>query len=169
MPASDQLRAELAFRIRTRAPTDWAEFSGLWMAFNALYGGEPDTRERARVMGCIRRTLSEAAALRVLRAATKHIDTILDLPPGNMFLERHHPNFRAASMRCAALYRNRKESARGRLAGVAGALYQVRCNLIHGSKDPDAPRDRMLVHDSLAVLRALLPELEEALAVANAA
>ena len=168
MALSDRLRAELAFRIRTRAPVEWTEFSGLWMAFNALYGGEPDARERARVMGCIRRSLSEASALRVLRSVTKHIDRILDVPPGNMMLDRYNPNFRAASTRCAALYRDKNESARGRLAGVAGVLYQVRCNLIHGSKDPNTPRDRMLVQESLAILRALVPALEASL-TANAA
>lgn len=164
MPASDHLRAQLAFRIRMNAPPAWAEFSGLWMAFNAIYGGEPDARERSRVMGSIRRNLTDAAAVRVLRSSSKSVDKILALPPGNMLIDRYDPNFRAASARCAALYHNKKESARGRLAGVAGVLYQVRCNLIHGAKDPDVQRDRMLVEESLAVLMALVPELEAALA-----
>lgn len=133
------------------------------MAFNAIYGGEPDLRERARVMGCIRRGLTDRAALRVLRATAKHIDKILATSPGNMLLDRLSPNFRAASARCAGLYKSKNESAKGRLAGVAGILYQVRCNLIHGSKDPDSPRDRMLVEESLPILRTLVPELESAL------
>jgi hypothetical protein len=80
-----------------------------------------------------------------------------------MLLELDDTNFRAASIRCAALYRNRQGPAKGRLAGVAGVLYQVRCNLIHGSKDPENPRDRMLVEESLAVLEVLVPALESAL------
>ena len=56
---SPALRAELSYRIRTRAPAEWSEFSALWMAFNSLYGGEPDQRERSRVMACIRKCLSE--------------------------------------------------------------------------------------------------------------
>lgn len=159
----NKLLAELSYRIRTGAPADWREFANLWIAFNAVYGGEPDRRERARVMACIRRHFSERAALRALRAATKSIDRILALPPGNMLLERWDPNFRAASQRCAALYRDRHESTVGRLAAVGGVLYQVRCNLIHGSKDPNSPRDRMLVSESLTVLRALVLGLEEQL------
>ena len=157
---SARLRAQLAYRIRTQAPADWAEFSHLWMAFNAIYGGEPDERERARVMGCIRRQFSESAALRVLRDVRASVDRILQIPPGNMTLDRLHPNFRAASVRCAGLYRNRNETATGRLAAVGGVIYQVRCNLIHGGKDPDDARDRMLVTESLMVLRNLVPALE---------
>jgi hypothetical protein len=133
------------------------------MAFNSIYGGESDQRERARVMSCIRRHFTERSALRVLRSATKPIDRILELPPGNMLLNRWDPRFRAASQRCAALYRNKKETAVGRLAAVGGVLYQVRCNLIHGSKDPSSERDRMLVHESVAVLEVLVPELEMSL------
>lgn len=42
---SNILRAELAYRIRTAAPADWNEFSNLWMAFNAIYGGEPELQK----------------------------------------------------------------------------------------------------------------------------
>jgi hypothetical protein len=47
---------------------------------------------------------------------------------------------------------------------VGGVIYQVRCNLIHGDKDPDDARDRMLVSESVAVLRSLMPALEGQLA-----
>lgn len=157
------LRAQLAFRIRTASPRDWRDFTNLWMAFNAIYGGEPDRRERSRVMACIRRSFSERGALRVLRAVTKSIDRVLQVPPGNLLLNRYDPSFRAASQRCAAIYRNRRESAVGRLAAASGVLYQVRCNLIHGGKDPDAERDRMLVRESLTVLHVLVPAIEQEL------
>lgn len=156
-------RTALAFRIRTAFPMEWREFTALWMAFNAIYGGEPDNRERARVMNCIRRAFSERAALRVLRAVARSVDRILEVPPGNLLLNRYDPAFRAASQRCAALYRNRRESTVGRLAAVGGVLYQVRCNLIHGGKDPDRERDTMLVRESLAVLNVLVPALESEL------
>jgi hypothetical protein len=159
----DALRAQLAFRIRTASPGEWRDFASLWMAFNAIYGGEPDRRERSRVMACIRRNFSERRALLVLRAVTRSTDRILEIPPGNLLLDRYDPNFRAASRRCAALYRNRRESSAGRLAAVGGVLYQIRCNLIHGGKDPDSQRDRVLVQESLAVLRVLVPELESKL------
>jgi hypothetical protein len=160
---SRALQAELSRRIRTASPEDWNEFSRLWMAFNSVYGGEPDQRERARVMSSIRRNFTERAALRVLRSVTNSVDRILEVPPGNMLLNGWDPKFRAASQRCAALYRNKSESAVGRLAAVGGVLYQVRCNLIHGSKDPSSPRDRMLVSESVAILSALVSALEESL------
>lgn len=151
MSTNTALRAQLARRIRTASPADWREFSQLWMAFNAVYGGEPDKRERSRVMACIRRTFSGRSALRVLRVVTRSTDRILEIPPGNMLLDRGDPSFRAASQRCAALYRDKAQSAIGRLAAVGGVVYQVRCNLIHGAKDPDNARDRMLVSESLAI------------------
>ena len=164
MPTNTALRAELSRRIRAASPADWRDFSQLWMAFNAIYGGEADRRERSRVMACIRGAFSEQSALRVLRAVTRSTDRILEIPPGNMLLDRTDPNFRAASQRCAALYRNKAESSIGRLAAVGGVIYQVRCNLIHGSKDPNDARDRMLVSESLAILNTLVPALEAELA-----
>jgi hypothetical protein len=160
---SNRLLAELSYHIRTGASKEWREFGVLWSAFNAVYGGEPDPKERTRVMACIRRHFSERGALRALRAATKSIDKILALPPGDMRLEVWNPAFRAASERCAAFFRDRNATAVARLAAVGGVLYQVRCNLIHGSKDPRSPRDRMLVHESVLVLRALVPALEQEL------
>lgn len=67
-------------------------------------------------MATIRRNFSERSALRVLRAVRKSVDKILEVPPGNMLLERYDPNFRAASQRCSALYRNTGETSVGRLA-----------------------------------------------------
>ena len=162
--SADALRAQLSFRNRALAPSSWNEFSTLWMAFNALYGGEPDKRERGRVMRVVRRALSDSAALRVLRQVRAHVDRILEVPPGNPLLNRFDPRFRAASVRCASLYRDSSESPTGRMAAVAGVLYQIRCNLIHGSKDPSSARDRMLVRESVIVLRALVPALELAMA-----
>ena len=124
--ASMALRAELSRRIRGLSPADWREFSELWTAFNAIYGGEPDRRERARVMRCLRESFSAAAALRVLRATTPSITRILDIPPGDMRRDRTDPNFRAASQKYAAVYRTPKESSAARLAAVGAILYQVR-------------------------------------------
>jgi len=156
------LRAELSFRIRTTAPAEWQEFSNLWMAFNAIYGGEPDRKERSRVIAAIRKHMGTRQALAVLRRITRRVDRLLAVPPGNMMIESWDPSFRAASQKYAAMYRNKKETAVSRLAAVAAVLYQVRCNLIHGSKDPQVERDRMLVAESLAILTVLVPALEQA-------
>lgn len=159
---SDLLRAELSYRIRTQAPKDWAEFTALWIAFNAIYGGEPDRRERSRVMASIRRHFNQTAARRVLRDSRADVAQILAIPPGNLLLNVWDSKFRAATQRLTAMYRNQSERSVGRLAAVAGILYQIRCNLMHGSKDPNVPRDRMLITASVSVLRHMLPELENA-------
>lgn len=159
---SEFLRAELAFRIRTVAPADWQEFSNLWMVFNAIYGGQPDKKERSRVMAAIRRSMKERQALAVVRQVTQAVDKLLAVPPGNMMIERSNPHFRAASQRYASMYRNKRESSVGRLATIAAVLYQIRCNLIHGSKDPDIERDCMLVSESRAILAVRIPALEKA-------
>lgn len=165
MPSSTTLRVELSRRIRTASPVDWREFTQLWMAFNAIYGGEPDSRERSRVITCIKNTFSEQSALSVLNSVVHSTDRILEIPPGDTRLNKTNPAFRAESQRDAAQYRNKDNSAVDRLSAVGGVLYQVRCNLIHGSKDPDDVRDRMLVTESLVILRALVPALEAELEI----
>jgi len=135
------------------------------MAFNAIYGGEPDRRERSRVMAAVRRQFNQTAAKRVLRASKADIDKILKIPPANLLLNVLDPKFRAATHRLTAMYRNKGETAVGRLSAVAGILYQIRCNLMHGSKDPNIPRDKILVSASVVVLAHMLPELEKAAGV----
>lgn len=159
-PPSPILRAELARRLRTVTPADWAEFATLWMAFNAIYGGEPDERERSRVMGAIRRYTTDRAARHLLCQVRLSIDRVVAIPPGNMALDAGSLRFREASRRCVTAYQDLEQSSRARLSAIGGVLYQVRCNLVHGDKDPNVPRDRMLVTESVNVLRVLVPALE---------
>jgi hypothetical protein len=143
-------------------PPDWRDFLNLWIAFNALYGGERDERERARAMSAMRRHMSAKDARHLLELHAASIAQIIDVPPGDMRLDRSSPRFRAASERCVRIARSPRETAPGRLAGVTGMLYQVRCNVFHASKDPADRRDRMVVRESLAILRDLVPTLERA-------
>jgi hypothetical protein len=161
--ASAHLRAALSRRIRAASPADWLRFGTLWTSFNSLYGGEPDARERARVVALVRRFANDRLARRVLRRTRASIDRVLSIPPGNMRLESWDPRFRAATQRWAAVYRSGSETSVSRLAAVAAIMYQVRCNLTHGYKDPIVERDRMLVRESLNVLEHLVPELENAM------
>ena len=154
------LRAQLSRRIRGATPKEWSRFSTLWMAFNAIYGGEPDARERSRAMSAVCRHLSESRAKTLLQECDVPVDRILAVPPGDMQLDRWDPRFRRASRELARAVLSRAK-ARVRLAAMAGILYQVRCNLIHGSKDPQEQRDRMLVKDSVRILELLVPALED--------
>lgn len=164
MSDDERLRAELSFRIRTASPEEWSLFSNLWMAFNSIYRGEHGRSERARVMACIRRILRDDDAGIVLESVYASIDRILEVPPGDLILNKYDPNFRKASVRYASVYNNESETPVRRLEAVVAILYQIRCNLIHGSKDPQVDRDRMLVRESVNVLHNLLPVLERALA-----
>ncbi len=166
--STEILRAELSFRLRTHALEEWSRFTNLWNAFNSIYSGETGRVERTRVMACVRKYFSEHAALRTLRRVTGAIDKILDVPPGDMRRSQGRVDFREASRRCAAIYRDKSETDIGRLAAVGGVLYQVRCNLIHGSKDPRSLRDKMLVRESFSVLRVLVPALESQLKLQQA-
>ena len=159
-PQSDALRARLSHRIRFKAPPEWGQFANAWMAFNSLYGGEPDADERRRVMALVRRLISKAQARRILSQIAPVVDRLLKVPPGDMRREHWDPAFRRVSQRLARQYHLSSADAVSRLAAVAGILYQVRCNLIHGSKDPTVQRDRDLVRHSLSVLMVMLPELE---------
>ena len=160
MPPSVALRVQLSRRLRAGLPLEWTRFAELWLAFNAIYGGEPDAKERARVKSAIRNAVSQATARAVLRRTAAAVDRILALPPGNMLLEQWDPRFRRTSRELARIYRSPSESPVTRLVAVGAILYQVRCNLLHGSKDPQASRDRMLVRESVRVLELLVPEVE---------
>jgi len=48
MVGSAALRAELSYSIRMLAPAEWNEFSNLWIAFNAIYGGNRTRRNALR-------------------------------------------------------------------------------------------------------------------------
>jgi hypothetical protein len=131
------------------------------MAFNVLYRVEPDRTERDRVVACVRSRLTAGRASAALRLVSSDVDKILALPPGRMLLESDDPDFRAESNRWADIYRAPTATVVERIAAVSAVLYQVRCNLLHGDKDPDDERDRMLVSASAAILRALVPAVEQ--------
>lgn len=159
---SQKLRAELSRRLRMESPPEWGHFSQLWMAFNAMYGGEPEGLERSRVMRILRVRLSEARSRAILRQCSVAADRILRVPPGDMLFEQWNPKFRRRSRELARAYR-KGASSNAKLVALGGILYQVRCNLVHGSKDPREERDRMLVRESTRVLEIMLPELEAAI------
>lgn len=161
MTAIDELRVQLSQRLRSHALPTWDEFARLWMAFNVLYRAEPDRTERDRVVACVRSRLTAERASAALRLVSSEVDKILALPPGRMLLESDDPDFRAESNRWAGVYRSPTATVVERIAAVSAVLYHVRCNLLHGDKEPDDERDRMLVSASAAILRALVLAVEQ--------
>jgi hypothetical protein len=158
--ASVRDRVIRAKRIRTRSGLNWTAFTQPWAAFNHLYAQHRGDTERDWVMNFIRDHLNEVSADRVLDAAATPIDQLLELPPGDMRLNVDEDRFRARSRRHAAIVRDATQGAIERVAHLAAVLYQVRCNLLHGDKDPISTRDRRLVRACAQILDELLPELE---------
>jgi hypothetical protein len=112
-------------------------------------------------MTTIRRSLSPEVAGLLLTELAQAIERISAIPPGDLRRDRDDPQFRAATTRCVNTYRDAAQSPQDRFATVGGVIYQVRCSLMHGAKDPFDARDCMLVEESLVILRALVPALEE--------
>ena len=46
-----------------------------------------------------------------------------------------------------------------RIQCILLTLYQVRCNLFHGSKDPDYPRDRELIREAATIMQGCMEAL----------
>ena len=167
MPPSPRLRAELSRRLRRNTPAHWTEFTALWMAFNALYGGEPDESERTHISETVRSYVSAKDARHILSRHEASIAKLISVPPGDMRKSPFDSTFRTTSERYVARLQSKTETATARLAAVAGLLYQVRCNLIHGSKRPDDARDRMLVQVSLDILQDLVIAVESGMNAEN--
>src|SRR5664280_942756 len=130
----DAERADRAIRIRRSSPREWTEFATVWMAFNVLYDG--DRREVDCVMACIRSHIDDGVAKDVLRSNAEAIEEVIRIPPGDMRWDQNHARFRMESDGFVACYRDDSQTFVERLAAVGGILYQIRCNLIHGSKRP---------------------------------
>jgi hypothetical protein len=158
---NETLKAKLSSGIRAASLPEWKEFCIHWIAFNALYGEEPDNLERSRVMSAISRFLSKQQAKGVLQSSEEAMQRIIQTPPGDMRLHPGDATFRKATRKYKRIYDDSQQDPISRVAAAGAILYQVRCNLIHGSKNPDDQRDKMLVAESLRVLLVLLPALEK--------
>jgi hypothetical protein len=130
------------------------------MAFNAVYGHEAHARELTSVRAAVQHNVSALTARALLRDVRVSINRIVSVPPGDMRIDPTDPQFRRSSRELRRVYEDVSAGPVDRLAAVAGMLYQVRCNLIHGSKDPVDPRDTMLVHESVQILERLVPAVE---------
>jgi len=104
MAKSEVLRQERSRRIRAQFSPEWTRFAQLWIAFNAIYGGEQDARERARIKAAIRKSISEGTARGLLAKTNVTIGRILALPPGDMRRGQFDPDFRRATREQARLY-----------------------------------------------------------------
>jgi hypothetical protein len=131
------------------------------MSFNNLYNEVSSGDERSRLMATVRRSLSNDPAEAILGVSRGAINYFTNLPPGDMRFHPEHPKFRHRTSDDLRVVNDGSANPVERVAHLASVVYQVRCNLIHGSKDPANQRDRELVEHSRIVLDALLTSLIE--------
>ena len=86
-----------------------------------------------------------------------------DSPPGDTRYSDTDPRFRRSSERELTVVRNGDKTPAERLAALMVLVYQVRCSLVHGNKNPDRPRDNELVSWGGFVLDLVVPSLENSM------
>jgi hypothetical protein len=132
------------------------------MAFNALYRvvRRPRQPEDQAVGDVIELFFKKNDAKRCLDLLKQPIDDLLRLPPGDDRLDPHDPNYRSRTALLANAVTTSIDPVQ-RLAGLMKIVYQVRCNLLHGSKDPEVMRDQDLVAYCTPILEVVVPALQE--------
>lgn len=152
-------RAALARRLRERSIPNSQEFISDWVSFNTLYNTLNVGSERDRLMNLIEQLIPALDAERILTCLTDPIAFFSQLPPGNMRLDTADPDFRRRCSEDLTIVNNTSVDSVKRLSHLMSVVYQVRCNLLHGDKDPDVQRDNDLVDRSKQVMNEVLPAL----------
>jgi hypothetical protein len=144
----------------------WADFPRYWMAFNALYNAVREERdpEAAAVEKVIRLFFDRHSAEACLRRIhPRHIADLVTAPPGDDRLDPTDPKYRAKATVSVEIL-NSSDDPTERLAALMAIVYQVRCNLLHGSKDPEVIRDQDLVTTCTPILEVVVSKLERIMA-----
>jgi hypothetical protein len=141
----------------------WADFPRYWMAFNALYNAvrqehDPEARAATKVIRLFFEPADAPACLQ--RIGPGRIAELVALPPGDDRLNPTDPHYRSKATAAARIVSGSNDPVE-RLAALITIVYQVRCNLLHGSKDPAVMRDQALVTACTPILQIVVPQLEE--------
>jgi hypothetical protein len=158
-----QDRAALARRFRERGIPGGQEFIQDWVSFNACYNAAGGKSERDRVTNIIREYIAPGEATQLLQNLASAVEYFSRLPPGDDRRAAHNPNFRRQSTEDLQVVNDVSATPVERLARLMSVVYQVRCNLMHGDKDPDSKRDRELVKYSRVVLQQVLSSVLSAM------
>ena len=156
-------QALLAFRwLHCAGDARWADFPRYWMAFNALYNavrrnGEPEVEAVIRV---IRLFYDAPNAEACLTETNAHIEALIAVPPGDDRRRPTAPNYREKATYFVNQFRRSSDPVE-RLAAIMAIVYQVRCNLVHGSKDPVVMRDQDLVSACTPILAVVVSRLQD--------
>lgn len=156
--SSNAETAKLAIDIITDLSNQPEFFSQNWRAFNAFYNNYAGT-QRKRLTKCICDSISDDDAKHVLQDLNLEIDFYASLPPGNMEYSSGDARFRRITSEDMAKALDQSVPPRERLAHLMCAVYQVRCNLFHGSKNPRVIRSRKLIAYGAKIVAAVVYEL----------
>ncbi|MDQ3816457.1 MAG: hypothetical protein M3362_02050 [Acidobacteriota bacterium] len=88
------------------------------------------------------------------------ISEITAIPPGDDRLDPTDPNYRNKSTSLVRRFQVSGDPVE-RLAALMMIVYQVRCNLVHGSKDPIVMRDQALVSSCTPIVEIVVTRLED--------
>jgi hypothetical protein len=120
------------------------QFIGYFMAFNALYWlwGMLDNVTKDGEFGRVEHLVTKFdknSAKRVVEEHAKYIDFLVnDRPPIRSMGTRSRTSEQGDdSDGRKFVERMRNGDPKKRLKGLAGALYLIRCNLVHGAKGPE--------------------------------
>ena len=152
-------RVLFAQRLCNLTNSTWKQFVVTWAGFNTLYNSVHGGSECWRAMQMIKLYVPYRTAERLLNQLSGPISYFAPEAPGNMQLSHSHPAFRQKTNAALRKVKNPRLKPVERLAYLISVVYQVRCNLLHGDKDPYETRDRALVANSLIVLDAVVPEI----------
>jgi hypothetical protein len=127
--------------------TSTAAFSFItrWVAFNTLYNPYYRNDEREALKECIQFCIDEKAAADLLVKLSENVEFLSRLPPGDMRLDPADFRFRRRATIDMERVVNLLIPASVRLSHLVSAVYQIRCNLVHGRKYLAGERDRNLV------------------------
>ena len=139
----------------------WSDFPRYWMAFNALYNavakdGEPEAMAVERVINFFFDPNAADECVKAIGDAA--IAELTAVPPGDDRLSPRDPKYRKKTTDLATRIHGSGDSVE-RLAALMAIVYQVRCNLLHGSKDPAVMRDQELVTTCTPVMEIVVSRL----------
>jgi hypothetical protein len=138
----------------------WSSFVARWMAFNAFYNLLDSKRELDRVKQAITVFLTPRDCTSILKRVGPELDFLAMKPPGDDRLSSDDPAYREESTANLRVARDESKTAEARLSALFGAIYLVRCNLVHGNKHPEWSRDKELVRCCGEILKHALPNMQ---------
>jgi hypothetical protein len=122
-------------------------FIALWVAFNALYASRHSS------------DIGDWDQVRSFAGDSDAVDRHRDLVRSDPDYVRAIDVLGQRGVRQLNGYATRRIRDRNNLTEVVSCVYQVRCNLFHGGKTPENPRDARLVEASHMIVLKLIEPL----------